>query len=99
MAATRPRAIVIGLDCPTGLQTARTFAARGIGVFGLAADATGNREVARRGDEQPDPRHGAEHVEDLDREALPVRARPVAREDLAVCAQLKPSVALLSIVV
>lgn len=30
--------VVIGLDCPTGLQTARVFAARGIDVIGIAAD-------------------------------------------------------------
>jgi len=34
----RPPVVVIGLDCPTGLQTARTFAARGIEVIGLATD-------------------------------------------------------------
>jgi D-aspartate ligase len=37
---TRPPVVVIGLDCPTGLQTARTFAARGIEVIGLG----GNRK-------------------------------------------------------
>lgn len=36
--ASRPRAVVIGLDCITGLQTARILAARGIGVIGIAAD-------------------------------------------------------------
>jgi predicted ATP-grasp superfamily ATP-dependent carboligase len=30
--------VVIGLDCPTGLQTARVFAARGIDVVGIAED-------------------------------------------------------------
>jgi D-aspartate ligase len=35
---TRPPVVVIGLDCPTGLQTARTFAARGIEVIGLATN-------------------------------------------------------------
>jgi predicted ATP-grasp superfamily ATP-dependent carboligase len=35
---TRPPVVVIGLDCPTGLQTARTFAARGIDVTGLATN-------------------------------------------------------------
>jgi len=34
----RPPVVVIGLDCPTGLQTARSFAARGIEVIGLATD-------------------------------------------------------------
>ena len=33
-----PRAIVIGLDCATGLQTARILAARGIPVVGVARD-------------------------------------------------------------
>ena len=36
--ATLPPVVVLGVDCPTGLQAARIFAARGIGVFGLAAD-------------------------------------------------------------
>jgi predicted ATP-grasp superfamily ATP-dependent carboligase len=35
---SRPSVVVIGLDCPTGLQTARVFAARGIDVIGIAAD-------------------------------------------------------------
>jgi len=30
--------VVVGLDCPTGLQTARIFAERGIEVIGMAAD-------------------------------------------------------------
>lgn len=30
--------VVVGLDCPTGLQSARVFAARGVEVVGLAAD-------------------------------------------------------------
>jgi D-aspartate ligase len=34
-----PRAIVIGLDCITGLQTARILAARGVPVIGVASDA------------------------------------------------------------
>jgi len=34
----RPPVVVMGLDCPTGLQTARVFAARGIEVIGIAAD-------------------------------------------------------------
>ncbi|MGE0160390.1 MAG: hypothetical protein AB7T31_13350 [Gemmatimonadales bacterium] len=33
----RPPVVVIGLDCPTGLQTARVFDARGIEVIGIAA--------------------------------------------------------------
>ena len=33
---TTPRAIVIGLDCPTGLQTARILAGRGVRVIGIA---------------------------------------------------------------
>jgi predicted ATP-grasp superfamily ATP-dependent carboligase len=33
-----PRAIVIGLDCPTGLQTARLLADRGVPVIGIARD-------------------------------------------------------------
>lgn len=37
-AAGRPRAIVIGLDCPTGLQTARILAYRGVPVIGVASD-------------------------------------------------------------
>ena len=35
-AADRPRAIVIGLDCPTGLQTARILERRGVPVIGIA---------------------------------------------------------------
>jgi predicted ATP-grasp superfamily ATP-dependent carboligase len=35
---TRPPVVVIGLDGPTGLQTARVFAAHGIDVIGVAAD-------------------------------------------------------------
>jgi predicted ATP-grasp superfamily ATP-dependent carboligase len=34
----RPPAIVVGLDCITGLQTARLLAARGVPVIGLVAD-------------------------------------------------------------
>ena len=34
--AARPRAIVIGLDCPTGLQTARILSGRGVRVIGIA---------------------------------------------------------------
>jgi predicted ATP-grasp superfamily ATP-dependent carboligase len=37
---TRPPVVIIGLDCPTGLQTARIFAARGIDVIGIAAHAS-----------------------------------------------------------
>ena len=33
-----PPVVVMGLDCPTGLQVARVFAARGIEVIGMAAD-------------------------------------------------------------
>jgi predicted ATP-grasp superfamily ATP-dependent carboligase len=36
--AAEPRAIVIGLDCPTGLQTARILARRGVPVIGIARD-------------------------------------------------------------
>jgi D-aspartate ligase len=36
--AARPRAVVIGLDCATGLQTARILAARGVPVIGIARD-------------------------------------------------------------
>lgn len=36
--AALPFAVVIGLDCMTGLQTARILAARGVPVVGLAAD-------------------------------------------------------------
>ena len=36
---TRPPVVIIGLDCPTGLQASRTFAARGIEVIGIAASA------------------------------------------------------------
>lgn len=36
--SARPPAIVIGLDCITGLQTARILAARGVPVLGLARD-------------------------------------------------------------
>lgn len=35
---TRPPAVVVALDCITGLQTARILAARGIPVIGIAAD-------------------------------------------------------------
>lgn len=38
IAAEQPRAIVIGLDCPTGLQTARILASRGVPVIGMASD-------------------------------------------------------------
>lgn len=34
----RPRAIVIGLDCATGLQTARILSGRGVPVVGVARD-------------------------------------------------------------
>jgi D-aspartate ligase len=34
----RPAAVVVGLDCITGLQSTRIFAARGIPVVGVAAD-------------------------------------------------------------
>ncbi len=33
-----PRAVVVGLDCITGLQTARILAARGVPVIGIASD-------------------------------------------------------------
>jgi D-aspartate ligase len=33
-----PPAVVVGLDCVTGLQTARILAARGVGVVGIATD-------------------------------------------------------------
>jgi D-aspartate ligase len=35
-AAAAPRAVVLGLDCATGLQTARILAARGVAVIGVA---------------------------------------------------------------
>lgn len=35
---TRPPAVVVALDCITGLQTARILAARGIPVIGIVAD-------------------------------------------------------------
>ena len=34
-----PHAIVIGIDCMTGLQSARTFKRHGIPVIGIAQDA------------------------------------------------------------
>jgi predicted ATP-grasp superfamily ATP-dependent carboligase len=34
----RPAAVIVGLDCITGLQSTRIFAARGIPVVGVAAD-------------------------------------------------------------
>jgi predicted ATP-grasp superfamily ATP-dependent carboligase len=34
----RPAAVVVGLDCITGLQSTRIFAARGVPVIGVAAD-------------------------------------------------------------
>lgn len=37
--AARPRAVVVGLDCATGLQTARILARRGVPVVGIARDA------------------------------------------------------------
>jgi predicted ATP-grasp superfamily ATP-dependent carboligase len=37
-APRRPTAVVVALDCITGLQTARILAARGIAVVGIAAD-------------------------------------------------------------
>lgn len=37
--ADRPPVIVVGLDCVTGLQTARIFARRGIPVIGIVGDA------------------------------------------------------------
>jgi D-aspartate ligase len=36
--ASTPAAVVIGLDCITGLQSARILAARGVSVIGVAAD-------------------------------------------------------------
>ena len=33
-----PAAVVIGLDCATGLQTARILARHGVPVIGIAAD-------------------------------------------------------------
>jgi D-aspartate ligase len=38
--ASRPPVVVIGLDCITGLQTARIFAKKGVPVIGLARDTT-----------------------------------------------------------
>ena len=38
MNPSRPPAVVIGLDCITGLQTARILARHGIPVFGIASD-------------------------------------------------------------
>jgi predicted ATP-grasp superfamily ATP-dependent carboligase len=35
---THPPVVLVGLDCPTGLQAARTFAARGIEVIGIASN-------------------------------------------------------------
>jgi len=35
---SRPPVVVVGLDCPTGLQTARIFAARDIEVLGVATN-------------------------------------------------------------
>ncbi len=35
----RPPVVVVGLDCITGMQTARVYARRGIPVFGVARDA------------------------------------------------------------
>ncbi|HSK11002.1 MAG TPA: hypothetical protein VK911_15575, partial [Vicinamibacterales bacterium] len=37
---TRPAAVVIGIDCITGLQTARTLARHGVPVIGMAADTS-----------------------------------------------------------
>ncbi|HET9522189.1 MAG TPA: hypothetical protein VFO73_14165 [Candidatus Limnocylindrales bacterium] len=34
----RPAAVIVGLDCITGLQSTRIFAARGVPVVGVAAD-------------------------------------------------------------
>lgn len=34
----RPSVVVMGLDCPTGLQAARVFTERGIDVIGIASD-------------------------------------------------------------
>ena len=36
--SSRPYAVVVGLDCITGLQTARILAARGVPVLGVATD-------------------------------------------------------------
>lgn len=38
ISSDRPAAIIVGLDCITGLQSARIFAARGIPVVGVVAD-------------------------------------------------------------
>lgn len=35
---TRPPVVVVGLDCPTGLQASRVFTARGVEVIGVASD-------------------------------------------------------------
>ncbi len=37
-ASPRPRAVVVGLDCITGLQTARLLARRGVSVIGIASN-------------------------------------------------------------
>ncbi|HYE25411.1 MAG TPA: hypothetical protein VEG32_09455 [Clostridia bacterium] len=39
IATTLPEAVVLGLDCMTGLQTARILAGHGVPVIGLASDA------------------------------------------------------------
>jgi D-aspartate ligase len=39
MDVDRPSAIIVGLDCSTGLQTCRLLARRGIRVIGIAGDA------------------------------------------------------------
>lgn len=40
VSTSTPHAIVVGLDCITGLQTARILADRGVPVIGIAADPT-----------------------------------------------------------
>ena len=37
---TRPPAIIVGLDCITGLQSARILSGHGIPIIGIAADPT-----------------------------------------------------------
>ena len=45
-ASPRPQAVVVGLDCITGLQTARLLARRGISVIGIASKECGDADAA-----------------------------------------------------
>lgn len=84
---SRPPVVVMGIDCATGLQTARRFDERGIEVIGIATNARApfarTRSCSRIVTAEPDPESMAAALFDLAKQ-LEGRAVVVPCTDLAV---------------